>query len=151
MKNVFLLLILGSCMLHAQTYYMNVRLKGGSTTSIGIQDIQKLTFSGVTAVGKGRLADIINSFSLLQNYPNPFNPSTTIEFQIPRPGNVEIRIFNLVGLLVRAQVSECPTAGAHKFIWDARSNSGHTVASGVYIYQIAFDNSVVAKRMLFIK
>lgn len=126
-------------------------MKGGGTTSIPVQDIQKLTFSNITSVGNERLANVIRAFTLLQNYPNPFNPSTTIEFQIPRTGKAEIKIFNVVGQLVRTLTSAFPTAGIHKVIWDAKSNFGQTVSSGVYIYQVSFDNSILAKKMLFIK
>jgi len=151
MKRLFLFFVLASCTVHAQTYYMNVRLKGGGTTSIAVQDIQKLTFSGVTEVGDERLANVIKTFTLLQNYPNPFNPSTTIEFQIPRSGNVEIRIFNLAGQLVRTLVSTSQAAGAHKVVWDGKSSSGQIVATGAYVYQVSFENSVLANKMLFIK
>ena len=34
------------------------------------------------------------SFSLEQNYPNPFNPSTIISYNIPKAGNVQIKIFD---------------------------------------------------------
>ncbi len=151
MKRTLLLFILGSCVVHAQTYYMNVRLRGGGTTSIAVQDIQKLTFSGVTTVGDGKLADVIRTFTLLQNYPNPFNPSTTIEFQVPRSGNAEIRIFNLAGQLVKTLVTTFAGSGTHKVVWDGKNNSGHTVATGAYVYQVSFENFVLAKKMLFIK
>jgi len=37
------------------------------------------------------------NFKLSQNYPNPFNPETTIDFYIPKEGNVKISIFNALG------------------------------------------------------
>jgi hypothetical protein len=130
---------------------MNVRMKGGSTTSIPIQDIQKLTFSNITAVGSEKLAAIIKTFTLLQNYPNPFNPNTTIEYQLPKTGNVEIKIFSINGQLVKTLESTHQIAGMHTVVWDGRNNDGQTVASGLYIYQVAFENSMLAKKMLFIK
>jgi hypothetical protein len=126
-------------------------MKGGSSTSIPIQDIQKLTFSNINEVGSEKLAAIIKTFTLLQNYPNPFNPTTTIEYQLPKTGNVEIRIFNLNGQLVKTLESTHQVPGIHMVVWDGRNNAGQTVASGLYIYQVAFQNSMLAKRMLFIK
>ena len=152
MKRIAFLFILCACTVYSQTYYMNVRMKGGGTTSIPIQDIQKLTFSGIsTAVGNERLATVIKTFALLQNYPNPFNPSTTIEYQLPKTGNVEIKIFSLNGQLVKTLESTHQIAGTHAVVWDGKNNGGQIVASGLYVYQVAFENSMLAKKMLFIK
>ncbi len=152
MKRIALLFILCACTVYSQTYYMNVRMKGGSTTSIPIQDIQKLTFTGIsTAVGNERLSTVIKTFALLQNYPNPFNPSTTIEYQLPKTGNVEINIFSINGQLIKTLESIHQVAGTHSVVWDGKNNGGQTVASGLYVYQVAFENSMLAKKMLFIK
>ncbi len=151
MKRLSILLILYACTVYSQTYYMNVRMKGGSTTSIPVQDIQKLTFSGMTNVGNERIANVIKTFTLLQNYPNPFNPTTTIEYQLPKSGNVEIKIFNLNGQLVSKLEGTHQIQGVHTVVWDGRNSGGQTVASGMYIYQVVFENSMLAKKMLFLK
>src|SRR5271169_127603 len=152
MKRLAILFTLCVCAAYPQTYYMNVRMKGGGSTSFPIQDIQKLTFSGtITGVGNERLSTVIKTFALLQNYPNPFNPTTTIEYQLPKTGDVEIKIFNINGQLVKTLESSHQVIGVHSVVWDGRNNRGQTVASGSYIYQIAFENSLIAKKMLFIK
>ena len=38
---------------------------------------------------------LITSYELFQNYPNPFNPSTTIKYQIPKSGNVSLKVRHL--------------------------------------------------------
>jgi hypothetical protein len=133
---------------------MVVRTKGGGATSFPIQDIQKLTFSGIsngTGVDNERVATVIKTFSLLQNFPNPFNPSTNIEYQLPKTGIVRIKIFNINGQLIRAFESTNQNPGTHTVVWDGKNNGGQTVATGLYLYQVAFENSVLAKKMLFIK
>jgi len=152
MKRLAILFILYACTAYSQTYYMNVRMKGGSSTSIPVQDIQKLTFSGIKdAVGIARMATVIKTFALLQNYPNPFNPNTTIEYQLPKTGNVQIKIFSINGQLVKTLESTHQIPGTHSVVWDGKNDGGQTVASGLYIYQVAFENSMLAKKMLFIK
>jgi flagellar hook assembly protein FlgD len=152
MKRMFFLFILYASTAYPQTYYMNVRTKGGGTTSIPIQDIQKLTFSSISAgVGKERQTAIIKTFILLQNYPNPFNPTTTIEYHMQKSGNVEIKIFNLTGQLVKIFRSTHQPIGMHTVKWDGRNDVGQTVASGLYLYQVFFENSMYAKKMLFLK
>jgi flagellar hook assembly protein FlgD len=131
---------------------MNVRLTGGGTTSIPVEDIQKLTFSNIIgSVGNEKLNAVIKTFTLLQNYPNPFNPTTKIQYELPKSGDVRIQIFNLNGQLVKTLGGDHQVQGTHTVDWDGRNNDGHTVASGMYIYQVAFENSVLAKKMLFIK
>jgi hypothetical protein len=143
--------MLFGCTVYPQTYYMNIRMKGGATVSIPLHDVQKLTFSGFTAVGNGKLAAVVKTFALLQNYPNPFNPKTTIEYQLPKSGRVEIRVFNLSGQLVKSIGPEQQVQGGHAFEWDGRNDSGRTVASGMYVYQVVFEKSTLSRRMTFVK
>jgi hypothetical protein len=74
------------------------------------------------------------SFALYHNYPNPFNPSTTIRYQLPVPGLVTLRIYNILGQEIRTLVSEIQGAGQHNVIWDSKNDAGSGVASGVYFY-----------------
>ena len=77
--------------------------------------------------------EIPKTYAMHQNHPNPFNPSTTIQFDLPEPGNVTLKIYNSVGQLVRTLLSGDYAAGAHKVIWDALNDRGVGVASGVYL------------------
>ena len=151
MKRIVLCLLLCACTAHTQTYYMNIRLRGGGTTSIPVQDIRKLTFSSVTDVQNEKWATVIKTFSLLQNYPNPFNPSTTVEYQLPASGDVEVRVFDIAGHLVRTLESGFQVQGEHRVIWDGRDNAGQGVASGPYFCQVVFGDAAIAKKMLLIK
>ncbi|MBN1464701.1 VWA domain-containing protein, partial [candidate division KSB1 bacterium] len=95
-------------------------------------------------------------FVLQQNYPNPFNPTTTIQFAIPEPGWIEIKIYDLRGVLVRNLLNEHKNAGIHSIHWDATDDAGLGVATGVYLYQIEFTNvhgerMVLTKKMSLVK
>ncbi len=92
-----------------------------------------------------------SGYELLQNYPNPFNPSTTIEFRLPARSNVQIKIYDALGRLVRNLVSGEEAAGSHQFVWDGRNDSGLQMPSGVYFYQLRTDKFAAAKRMLYLK
>ena len=151
MKRIIILLIFFTCTVYSQTYYMNV-WSNGSVTSIPVEDIRKLTFSGVTSIEDGQTSEtVIKTFALLQNYPNPFNPSTTIEYQIPNTGDVEIKIYNINGELVKTLLVQQQTAGSYTVDWDGKNGYGQTVSSGMYIYRVVFGSSVLAKKMLLIK
>jgi len=38
-----------------------------------------------------------DSYSLSQNYPNPFNPVTTINFKIAKDGEVNLKVYDIMG------------------------------------------------------
>jgi parallel beta-helix repeat protein len=87
-----------------------------------------------------------NKFDLGDNYPNPFNPSTTISYSLPTNGNVQIKIFDVLGSEVAKLVDETKSAGKHSVEWN-----GSNYASGIYFYTITFDNQTLHKKMLMIK
>jgi hypothetical protein len=92
------------------------------------------------------------SFELSQNYPNPFNPSTTIEYEVPRRGEVSIRIYNSLGQLVRTLISgETMEAGAHSVKWDGSDERGSRVSSGAYFYSLQAGDFVSTKKSILLK
>lgn len=85
-------------------------------------------------------------FVLEQNYPNPFNPATKISFGLPDRANVSLKIYNLLGEEVALITSGVLEAGTYNFDFDA---SG--LPSGVYVYALQTDNSVLSKKMTLLK
>lgn len=92
-----------------------------------------------------------DQLQLEQNYPNPFNPSTTIEYQLPSRAYINISIYNSVGQLVRVLYSGESSAGNHSIVWDSRDDSGRSVATGTYFYQVKVGDAVQTKKALLIK
>ena len=90
--------------------------------------------------------EIPTDFTVAQNYPNPFNPSTKISFSIPAEGNVTVKIYNYLGQLIETLYSGEMTPGSHDVEWNAKD-----IASGMYIYSVAFNNRVLSKAMVLIK
>ena len=88
---------------------------------------------------------------LQQNYPNPFNNTTKIKYDLPKACKVELIIYNVLGEEIKTLVDEFQTRGGKSFSWDARDNWGHTVSSGLYIYELVAGDRVKSGRMLFLK
>ena len=86
------------------------------------------------------------SFSLHQNYPNPFNPTTVIEFSVPQTGNVDLKVFNVLGQEVASLQHGVLPAGLHSVTFDASR-----LASGVYLYKITAGSFSSTKKMLLLK
>jgi hypothetical protein len=94
---------------------------------------------------------VLSSFAVYQNYPNPFNPSTAIQYDLPKTGEVEVNIFDIQGRLVRSLASIAQQAGTHTVVWDGRSNAGVGVSSGTYLCRIGFNTSVIVKKLVLLK
>ena len=89
---------------------------------------------------------IPDDYALKQNYPNPFNPLTTIEFGILESEYVNLTVYNLLGEPVEVLVDKYLTAGNYKVEWNAKEQ-----ISGVYFYQIKFENIVKTNKMVLMK
>ncbi|MDP8208977.1 MAG: T9SS type A sorting domain-containing protein [Candidatus Electryonea clarkiae] len=87
-----------------------------------------------------------NQFEITSIYPNPFNSSVTMQYNLPRAGEMTISIFNMLGRKVDNIMMENLSAGTHRAIWNA-----DTHASGVYLLRMeAFDKTAI-KRVVLIK
>ncbi len=95
--------------------------------------------------------DLPAEFDLKANYPNPFNPSTTINFDVPEASDVRLEVFDMMGRRVATLVNGQLGAGRYEAIWDARSDAGAPVASGVYLYRLQAGSFESVKRMVFMK
>ena len=86
------------------------------------------------------------SFFLAQNYPNPFNPITTFKYGLPKPSDVSLKIYNILGQEVATLVDEHQPAGYHLISWDA---TGHS--SGFYFCQIQAGEFQEIRKMILLK
>jgi len=93
----------------------------------------------------GELA--VKDYGLSQNFPNPFNPTTVINYQLPKAGNVTLKVYDALGKLVRTLVDEYKSEGRHSVEFSANSN----IASGMYFYELRSGEFVSTKKMMFVK
>ena len=87
-------------------------------------------------------------YRLGASYPNPFNPAVVIPLDLATDAaGVSLTVYDVLGRRVR-QVWQGPLgAGSHRFTWNGRDAAGRVVAAGVYVYQVAVDGQVEAKKM----
>lgn len=87
-----------------------------------------------------------SKYSLSQNYPNPFNPLTTISYQISNPGFVTIKLYNIIGQLIKTLVAEKKTVGNYNITLD-----GTNLSSGVYFYSMKINQFQETKKLILMK
>jgi outer membrane protein assembly factor BamB len=88
-----------------------------------------------------------SSISLKQNYPNPFTQLTKIEFYLPKPSQVEIRIYNVTGIKISTLLNEYLESGKHLVNWVPP----YSVKSGIYYYQLRADEIIKTRMMIYKK
>ena len=88
---------------------------------------------------------------LEQNSPNPFGASTNIKYQLQKPGQVRLKVYNIAGQLVKILDNGYRTAGEHSIIWDGKDASGKPVAGGLYFYQLNAEGINEVKRLVLVK
>lgn len=86
------------------------------------------------------------NYSLTQNYPNPFNPVTKIEYNLPAASNVELTIYNTIGMEIIKLLAEKQNEGKHSIIWNADN-----FPSGVYYYKLKAGEFTQVRKMLLLK
>lgn len=88
---------------------------------------------------------IPTEYKLHQNYPNPFNPNTTIKFDLPKAGQVSLKIYDLLGKEVYS-FNEAKNAGFYQVNFN-----GSNLASGMYFLKLVSGEYSSVKRMVYIK
>jgi hypothetical protein len=90
-------------------------------------------------------------YGIYQNYPNPFNSETTIKYQIPHSGNVEVAIYSILGQKIKTIVDEYQSAGFYRVIWDGTNDLNVIASSGLYICVMKSGNFKDSFKMILLK
>ncbi|MGD8778045.1 MAG: FISUMP domain-containing protein [Ignavibacteria bacterium] len=99
-----------------------------------------------TGISDIKSNEIPNNFTLYQNFPNPFNPSTTIKYNLQKPGNVVLKIYNIVGQEVAELINGIRSAGEHQVVWQPEG-----LSSGVYLARIMAGTKMKTTKLILQK
>jgi hypothetical protein len=110
-----------------------------------------ITLDGANALSAYLEGLLPDEFALHQNYPNPFNPVTTLRYDLPEPGLVNITIYDMLGREVKTLINQTEDAGYRSVIWNATNDYGKPVSAGIYLYQIQAGEYISTKKMVLLK
>ena len=86
-------------------------------------------------------------YRLYPNAPNPFHGATQIAFDVPKPGNVALQVYDLRGRLVSVLADDWYPMGSHQVDWNARDTFGAPVAGGIYFLHLRAGSFSDTRRM----
>jgi len=128
-----------------QPYFLdNAKLTIGTLAQLAVLD--------TTSISSVPTKDLIpNNFVLYNPYPNPFNPTINIEYDLFAPDNVSIKIYDVLGKVVKNIVTEYQTAGNYKFTWDGKNLNNQSVSSGIYLMEMNTLNKNTVKKLMLMR
>jgi len=88
------------------------------------------------------------TFALHSPIPNPSASGAMVRYDLPRPALVELRIYDVTGVLVRRLVEGAQPAGYQRAYWNGRDERGRTVAPGVYYCRFKADDFLATHKMV---
>ncbi len=115
------------------------------------KDNNNLVGENIQLPGTEAVVDVPATYEIAQNQPNPFNPETVIKYALPNATQVSIRIYNIVGQLVKTLVDDYQPAGQHQVVWNGTSENGERVASGIYLYRFVTPDHQQTLKMTLLK
>ncbi len=85
--------------------------------------------------------------------PNPGNPTVSLNYTVGTgvPLPVTLRIYNVVGQVVRNLVNEVQGTGAYMIEWDGLDESGNAAAAGTYLATLTVGNFKASKKLTLAK
>ncbi len=88
----------------------------------------------------------IKSDKLYNPYPNPFNPLTKIKFEISKKGNVNISIWNILGIKIKTLLNTFLDEGSYTVDFN-----GQNIPTGIYILRMVTSNAILTKSIMLLK
>jgi hypothetical protein len=83
--------------------------------------------------------------------PNPVSSTTTLRFHLDHAGDVDLRIYDVAGRLVRTLVSGPQEAGGGTAHWDGSDDTGRAAASGTYFARLVFEGRAETRTLTLVR
>tara|TARA_B100000963_G_scaffold356594_1_gene376984 strand:+ start:68 stop:1303 length:1236 start_codon:yes stop_codon:yes gene_type:complete len=91
-------------------------------------------------------------FQISNTYPNPFNPVITIDFEIDRPKNVSMYLYDLKGRKIKTLFEHKQfQAGFFQEKWFGKDDRGMQVSNGIYLVQLNSDKERLKRKITLLK
>jgi hypothetical protein len=116
-----------------------------------LQDV--LDYFGVPncqGTGASDVPDAAGAFAV-SAHPNPFNPRVSVDWTLPRPGHLTVKVFDVRGALVRTLHDAVVTATVGRLVWDGRDDGERGVPSGLYFVETRADGAVDVRKVTLLR
>lgn len=87
----------------------------------------------------------------ITSHPNPFNSTSTINIQLNKTSDVQLKIYNALGEEINLLLDKELSPGEYNIPWDAKDKSGNSLPSGIYLIALKTKNSIKTIKTILIK
>ena len=116
-----------------------IYLSAGST---GATEIGSNKTTSLTSVEEGS-SEPDTPVRSIEVFPNPFTDDAAVRWHLAKPGNVTVRLFDVLGREVAVLADATYTAGQHEV-----RLSGHALPPGIYVVEIRQQESRTARTIV---
>ncbi|MFI5219489.1 MAG: T9SS type A sorting domain-containing protein [Bacteroidia bacterium] len=96
----------------------------------------------------------INEFQIsngvIANYPNPLSDQTNFIYTLKTGGDVQLKIFNTIGQVVRTLVNERQNPNTYSKVWVGDNDKGRILYNGLYYYTLSVNGKTIQTNKLVI-
>jgi hypothetical protein len=92
----------------------------------------------------------IASLALAAARPNPFSAQTSFALEMPQAGRAVMVVYDASGRAVKRLLDSSLPAGRHAVSWDATSDDGTRVRSGVYFARVTTDQGEGSRSIVYV-
>jgi hypothetical protein len=94
---------------------------------------------------------VVSALSLSPGVPNPFTRETSLALALPEPAQVQLRVYDVSGRLVRILLSGEMPAGVHEVRWDGKDDTGRPTAAGIYFLTAEVGDWREARKLILLR
>jgi hypothetical protein len=90
-----------------------------------------------------------SSSNKILNFPNPFLNYTVFRYKVRFPGQVKLKVYNILGQEVITLINSFKDSNVYEYTWNGINKNGVQVSSGIYFYVLEINYEIVEiKKMI---
>jgi len=118
------------------TYYWSVQSVNNAFLASSFSSESSFVVSGSFVTDVDANQQLPMTFQLKGSYPNPFTERAHIQFDLPEPSSVTLRVYSVLGQQIVELTPGVLAAGTHALEWTGRDRQGQQMSSGVYWFEL---------------
>ncbi len=93
----------------------------------------------------------LRDFAEFDVIPNPTSGNVAVIFSLPRNADIELKIYDAAGRLVKSLVKDRLNAGLHRISWDGLDEELKAVPSGIYFLRLRAGTAAETRKLLLVR